>query len=164
MKQRKRDRIVCAVFTTAILSLLAGALLIMPGTGNDDRPPSMIAGAGLIIFANILHGAGVIMRLKTGRIRFSQPGQAKAPELPCPVPTNPGSGACRPVNAAERKKPNTATALAGTIVKLAASGWRDTSGKPRNRTSHAARAAGVAAAVLIFSLGAAMLLHPHMFH
>lgn len=55
------------------------------------------------------------------------------------------------------------TALAGSIVRMAASGWRDTLAQPGNRISRAALAAGAAAAVIIFSLGAAMLLHPRMF-
>lgn len=56
------------------------------------------------------------------------------------------------------------TALAGSIVRMAASGWRDAPAPPGNRISLAALAAGAAAAVIIFSLGAAMLLHPRMFH
>lgn len=55
------------------------------------------------------------------------------------------------------------TALAGSIVKTAATGWRDTPSPPRNALSRAARAAGAAAAIIVFSLGAAMLLHPRMF-
>ena len=55
------------------------------------------------------------------------------------------------------------TALAGSIVKMVASGWRDRPGRPRNRISRAALAAG-AAAIIIFSLGAAMALHPRLFH
>ena len=43
-------------------------------------------------------------------------------------------------------------------MRMAATGWRVAPGKTRDRMSKAALAA-----IVIFSLGAAMLLHPRMF-
>lgn len=55
------------------------------------------------------------------------------------------------------------TSLAVTIVRAALTGWQDAPGQPPDRLARVSAAAGRAAAVIIFSLGAAMLLHPHMF-